>query len=161
MKTKIKTNIWQPVARDLPVRTERGFTLLEMLVVLVIIGLIAGLVGPQLLGRVDTSKVTAAETQIRMLKGALDTFRLDIGRFPTKDEGLGALMTMPSEQRAAQRWSGPYLAEAVPQDPWGNPYQYAPESSTSVVLYSYGADGTPGGEGVDADVGYLPKSGGN
>src|SRR5688572_7303893 len=96
---------------------EAGFTLLEMLVVLVIIGLIAGLVGPQLLGRVDTSKVTAADTQVRMLKGALDTLRLDIGRFPTKEEGLDLLMAAPKDERVARRWRGPYLSENVPVDP--------------------------------------------
>ena len=135
----------------------RGFTLLEMLVVLVIIGLIAGLVGPQLLGRVDTSKVTTADTQVRMLKGALDTMRLDIGRFPTKEEGLQMLMTPPRDEKLARRWRGPYLADSVPLDPWGNPYQYGPDSSVSVILYSYGADGAPGGDGVDADVGFVPK----
>src|ERR1700740_178476 len=86
-----------------------GFTLLEMLVVLVIIGLIAGLVGPQLMGRVDTSKVTAADTQVRMLKSALDTMRLDIGRYPTKEEGLALLVTPPKDDRIAARWQGPYL----------------------------------------------------
>ena len=135
-----------------------GFTLLEMLVVLVIIGLIAGLVGPQLLGRVDTSKVTAADTQVRMLKGALDTMRLDVGRFPTKEEGLSLLMAAPRDERIARRWRGPYLSEDVPADPWGNPYQYGPDTSVSVILYSFGADGKQGGAGVDADVGFLPKS---
>jgi general secretion pathway protein G len=138
-------------------RGAAGFTLLEMLVVLVIIGLIAGLVGPQLLGRVDTSKVTTADTQVRMLKGALDTMRLDIGRFPTKEEGLELLMTAPRDEKLARRWRGPYLTEAIPLDPWGNPYQYSPDTSVSVILYSYGADGRPGGEGVDADVGFTPK----
>jgi len=138
-------------------RNAAGFTLLEMLVVLVIIGLIAGLVGPQLLGRVDTSKVTAADTQVRMLKGALDTMRLDVGRFPTQEEGLEMLMTAPRDERVARRWRGPYLSETVPVDPWGNPYQYSPDSSVSVILYSYGADGRQGGTGVDTDVGFLPK----
>ena len=134
---------------------ERGFTLLEMLVVLVIIGLVASLVGPQLLGRVDTSRVTAADAQIRMLKGALDTLRLDMGRFPTQEEGLAILMRSPATERDKRRWQGPYLAEDVPLDPWGNPYQYKPKNSTSVVLYSFGADGKAGGEGIDADVGFL------
>ncbi|MDX2221966.1 MAG: type II secretion system major pseudopilin GspG [Rhodospirillaceae bacterium] len=138
-------------------RGTSGFTLLEMLVVLVIIGLIAGLVGPQLLGRVDTSKVTTADTQVRMLKGALDTMRLDIGRFPSKEEGLDLLMSAPKDDTLARRWRGPYLTEAIPLDPWGNPYQYGPDTSVSVILYSYGADGRPGGEGVDADVGFTPK----
>ncbi|NKB43842.1 MAG: type II secretion system protein GspG [Alphaproteobacteria bacterium] len=133
----------------------RGFTLLEMLVVLVIIGLVASLVGPQLLGRVDSSRVTAADTQIRMLKGALDTFRLDVGRYPSAEEGLSLLMTAPSDERTQRKWQGPYLSEALPLDPWGNAYQYKPKNSTSVVLYSFGADGKAEGEGIDADVGFL------
>lgn len=140
-----------------PILAAAGFTLLEMLVVLVIIGLIAGLVGPQLLGRVDTSKVSAAETQVRMLKGALDTMRLDIGRFPTKEEGLTLLMAPPKDERMARRWRGPYLTESVPLDPWGNAYQYAPDSAVAVLLYSFGADGQAGGNGIDADVGFPPK----
>ena len=135
-----------------------GFTLMEMLVVLVIIGLIAGLVGPQLLGRVDTSKVTAAETQVKMLKGALDTMRLDVGRYPTKEEGLDLLLVAPQDERLQRRWRGPYLDGAVPLDPWSNPYQYSPDGSRSLILYSLGADGKTGGEGVDADVGYTPKA---
>src|SRR5262249_19848025 len=136
----------------------RGFTLLEMLVVLVIIGLVAGLVGPQLLGRVDTSKVTAADTQVKMLKSALDTMRLDIGRYPTKEEGLDLLTTTPKDERLLRRWHGPYLADTVPLDPWGNPYQYASDGSNAVVLYSFGADGKAGGEGVNADIGLIPKT---
>jgi general secretion pathway protein G len=139
----------------------RGFTLLEMLVVLVIIGLIAGLVGPQLMGRVDVSRQTAAETQGRMLKSALDTMRLDIGRYPTKEEGLGMLVTEPADERIARKWRGPYLSEGLPADPWGNPYQYEPISSNAVALYSYGADGEPGGEDINSDIGLLPKSAAN
>jgi general secretion pathway protein G len=148
-----------PCARPLrSLRQSRGFTLLEMLVVLVIIGLIAGLVGPQLLGRVDTSKVTAAQTQVKMLKSALDTMKLDIGRYPTPEEKLDLLVTPPTDERIARRWRGPYLADAVPLDPWNNPYQYGLDATGAVVLYSYGADGAPGGDGVNADVGYLPKA---
>lgn len=139
----------------------KGFTLLEMLVVLVIIGLLAGLVGPQLMGRVDTSRVTAAETQGRMLKSALDTMRLDIGRYPTKEEGLRMLVTAPEDERVARKWRGPYLSEALPADPWGNPYQYEPISSTMIAIYSLGADGEPGGEDINSDVGLLPKSAAN
>jgi general secretion pathway protein G len=129
-----------------------------MLVVLVIIGLLAGLVGPQLLGRVDTSKVTAADTQIRMLKASIETMRLDVGRFPTQEEGLAMLMTPPQDERIARKWRGPYLAEAVPLDPWGNPYVYRPATGTTMILYSHGGDGQPGGEGIDADIGFLPPS---
>ncbi|MBT4740891.1 MAG: type II secretion system major pseudopilin GspG [Rhodospirillaceae bacterium] len=139
-------------------RSDSGFTLLEMLVVLVIIGLVASLVGPQLLGRVDSSRVTAADTQIRMLKGALDTLRLDVGRYPTAEEGLALLMTAPSDERTRRKWQGPYLAEAVPLDPWGTEYRYKLKNSTNVVLYSFGADGKPEGEGIDADVGFLDSN---
>jgi general secretion pathway protein G len=135
-----------------------GFTLLEMLVVLVIIGLLAGLVGPQLLGRVDVSKVTAADTQIKMLKAAIETMRLDIGRFPTQEEGLNLLVNPPEDEKISKRWRGPYLSEAVPLDPWSNPYIYAPLSGTRMVLYSYGADGEAGGDGINADIGMLPPA---
>jgi len=133
----------------------RGFTLLEMLVVLVIIGLVAGLVGPQLLGRVDSSRVTAAEAQIRLIKGSLDALRLDIGRYPSTEEGLAMLMTAPGDARVSRKWQGPYMAENVPLDPWGTPYQYRAKSATSLILYSFGADGQEGGDGINADVGFL------
>jgi general secretion pathway protein G len=136
-------------------RRKKGFTLLEMLVVLVIIGLVASLVGPQLLGRVDTSRVTAADTQVRLLRGALDTFRLDVGRYPSTEEGLALLMKTPSDERLRRKWQGPYLADNVPLDPWGNSYQYKPKNSTSIILFSFGADGKSGGEGIEADVGFL------
>lgn len=136
----------------------RGFTLLEMLVVLVLIGLIASLVGPRLFSRVDASKVQVAETQIRMLRGAVETFRLEVGRLPTVDEGLAVLYSPPTDERARSRWRGPYLDERVPLDPWDRPYQYAIPGADGrpFALYSLGADGARGGEGNDADVGYLP-----
>jgi len=139
-------------------RNARGFTLLEMIVVLVIIGLIMGLVGPRLFGQADKAKVQTATTQIKMLGGALQTMRLDTSRFPTAEEGLGILVRKPADERAARGWAGPYLDEDVPLDPWGNPYQYSPEPSGSQLysLYSLGADGKPGGEGLDADVGHRP-----
>lgn len=135
-----------------------GFTLLEMIVVLVIIGLIMGLVGPALFGQADKAKVQTAETQVKMLKGALETMRLDLSRYPTTEEGLALLNTAPSDSAAAGRWRGPYLDEAVPSDPWDRPYVYRGERSATqgFTLYSLGADGQPGGEGLDADVGYLP-----
>ncbi|TAK39166.1 MAG: type II secretion system protein GspG [Lysobacteraceae bacterium] len=138
----------------------RGFTLLEMLVVLVIIGLIASLVGPRLFSRVDTSKVQVADTQARMLRGAVETFHLEVGRLPTVQEGLAVLTTPPADERARSRWRGPYLDEAVPADPWGNPYVYDMPGRDGMpfALYSHGADGKPGGEGNDADVGFLPAN---
>ena len=139
-------------------RIESGFTLLEMLVVLVTIGLIASLVGPRLFSRVDSSKVQVAETQTRLLRGAVETFRLEVGRIPTESEGLSVLYVAPADERAKARWRGPYLDEQVPSDPWGNPYQYAIPGRDGLpfAVYSFGADGKAGGEGNDADVGFLP-----
>jgi general secretion pathway protein G len=136
----------------------RGFTLLEMIVVLVIIGLIMGLVGPRLFGQAEKAKAQTAQTQIKMLGGALQTMRLDIGRLPTEEEGLEMLVSKPADSKIARRWSGPYLEEGLPTDPWGNDYRYAPAPSGDkpYTLYSLGADGKPGGEGNDADVGQTP-----
>ena len=147
-------------ARRIPaVPRQAGFTLLEMIVVLVIIGLIMGLVGPRLFGQADKAKVQTAGTQIKMLGGALQTMRLDISRWPTEAEGLALLTTKPAGD--VNGWAGPYLDEAVPTDPWGHPYQYAPQPSGTqpYTLYSYGADGKAGGEGQDADIGHLPDGG--
>ena len=141
-------------------RTARGFTLLEILVVLVIIGLIASLVGPRLFTQLEGSQVRIAETQTKMLRGAVETFRLDMGRLPTAEEGLAVLYAAPADPRAAERWRGPYLDEAVPLDPWDTPYQYAIPGAEgrAFALYSLGADKAPGGEGNGADVGFLPPS---
>jgi general secretion pathway protein G len=134
-----------------------GFTLIEVLVVLVILGLLAGLVGPRLFGKVDESKVKTAETQIRMLKTTLQTFRLDVGRYPSTEEGLAALEKRPAGD-SVPTWDGPYLDEALPVDPWGNAFQYRaePSGTQEFTLYSFGADGKSGGEGKDADIGYMP-----
>ena len=138
-------------------RNLRGFTLIEMLVVLVIIGLLAGLVGPKLFTKVDSSKIQTTQTQVKMFKGALETLRLDIGRFPTQEEGLAILAEAPKDEKLKAKWKGPYLDEAVPQDPWGNPYQYSTPGANGqpFALYSFGADGKKGGEGNDADIGML------
>jgi len=137
------------------IRDERraGFTLLELLVVLVIIGLLAGIVGPRLFGNVSKSEVTTARAQIDILSKALDQFRLDVGRYPSTQEGLAALNTpVPGDTR----WRGPYLRKDVPQDPWGMPYQYkypGAKSTDDFELYSFGADKAPGGSGDNADIG--------
>ena len=127
---------------------EAGFTLLELLIVLVIIGLLAGLVGPQLLDRLESSKVTTTETQIRMLKTALDTLRLDIGRYPTTEEGLALLSTPPANPDLRTRWRGPYLDSALPNDAWGQPftYTYVGSGNPPFALYSEG-DKAAGGHG--------------
>ena len=136
----------------------RGFSLIELLVVLLIIGLLGSLVGPRLFTKVDASRVTTAQVQIKTFKGSLETLRLDIGRFPTQDEGLQLLTKPPQDEKIKARWRGPYLDEELPLDPWGNPYQYSLPGSGGqpFALYSFGADGKRGGEAYDADVGYLP-----
>jgi len=139
-------------------RVARGFTLLEILVVLVIIGLIASLVGPRLFTQLEGSQVRVAETQVKMLRGAVETFRLDMGRLPTAEEGLAVLYAAPADPRAAERWRGPYLDESVPLDPWDTPYQYSipGRDGQAFALYSLGADKSLGGEKNDADIGILP-----
>lgn len=142
------------------IKNDSGFTLLEMLVVLVIIGLLAGLVGPRMFGKVDSSKIKSADIQVKMLRGCLETMRLDINRFPTQEEGLAILFHRPSQEPLKSLWKGPYLDEEVPLDPWGTAYQYSlpGREGYPFALYSYGADGKPGGTGNDSDIGYLPPS---
>lgn len=139
-------------------RTSAGFTLLEMIVVLVIIGLLMGLVGPRLFKQADKAKVQTAETQVKMLKGALQTMRLDVNRFPTTEEGLKLLAEKSQSSDTSSLWDGPYVEDGVPMDPWDRPYIYklAPSKEQPFELYSLGADGQPGGEGYNADIGYLP-----
>lgn len=136
----------------------QGFTLLEMLVVLVIIAMLAGLVGPRLFSKVDQSKVQTAQVQVKMLRGAVETLRLDIGRLPTEAEGLSVLAKAPGDASTAARWRGPYLDDALPTDPWGAPYQYATQGADGqpFALYSLGSDGKRGGEGDAKDIGFLP-----
>ncbi len=133
----------------------RGFTLLEMLVVLVIIGMLVSMVGPRLFTKVDAAKVQTAAAQIKLLRGAVETMRMDINVYPTVEQGLRLLTEQPTDPALRQRWKGPYLEGAVPLDPWGNPYVYQPPESSNqpFVLLSYGADGKPGGAGNDQDVG--------
>ncbi len=132
-------------------RQNRGFTLLELLVVLVILGLLASLVGPQVLKQVGSSKGKAAALQIQEFGTALDLFKLEVGRYPTSQEGLEALIAKPANARF---WNGPYLKKKlIRQDPWGNDYGYqSPGDHGEYDLYSLGADGREGGEGDNADV---------
>ncbi len=143
-----------------PAVSSAGFTLLEMLVVLVIIGLLAGLVGPRLFSKVDQSKVTAATTQAKMLRGAVESLRLDVGRYPLPEEGLALLTKPPADPALASRWRGPYLDGALPEDPWGQPYQYSVPGADGqpFALFSMGSDGKRGGQGDAADVGVLPAA---
>jgi general secretion pathway protein G len=128
----------------------RGFTLLELLVVMVIIGLLAGYVGPKLFAQIGKSEVKATRAQIDGLQKALDQYRIDVGRYPTTQQGLAALNDKPGED---SRWAGPYLSKGVPRDPWGQPYQYrSPGEHGDYDLLSLGRDGRAGGEGEDADI---------
>ena len=146
--------------RHLKTKEIAGFTLMEMLVVLAIIGLIVGMVGPRILGTVDREAPKIALTQTKLLRGAIENFRLDTGRYPTSQEGLGVLTTKPTESTAAARWRGPYTDGEVPQDPWKNSYQYSVPgvNGQPFALYSFGADGKRGGEGDAADIGILPAN---
>src|SRR4030043_445569 len=131
-------------------RRERGFTLVEILVVIIIIGLLAALVGPRLFGKVSMAKLKAAKAQIELFGTALDTFRLDVGRYPTMEEGLKALREKPS---GVEGWQGPYLPKEIPVDPGRKPYVYkCPGEHGDYDLLSYGLDGTEGGEGENQDI---------
>ncbi|HEY4080735.1 MAG TPA: type II secretion system major pseudopilin GspG [Burkholderiaceae bacterium] len=128
----------------------RGFTLLELLVVMVIIGLLAGYVGPKFFGQIGKSEVKAAKAQLDGLEKSLDQYRLDVGHYPSTEQGLQVLVTKPGDE---PKWAGPYLSKALPKDPWGNDYQYkSPGEHGEYDLLTYGKDGRPGGEGEDADL---------
>lgn len=131
-------------------RNEKGFTLIELLVVIIILGLLSALVAPKFFGKVDKAKQKTAKTQVELFGSALDEFRLDVGRYPTTEEGLNALREKPGN---VTNWEGPYLPKAIPLDPWGFQYQYrSPGEHGAYDLYSFGADGAIGGEGNDKDI---------
>lgn len=132
-------------------RRPRGFTLLELLVVILIIGLLVGIVAPRLMGQVSKSEVTAARAQLDALDKALNAFRLDVGHFPTASQGLRALNVAPGDE---PRWRGPYLQNEVPPDPWGSAYQYRIPGAQGrdFDLFSFGRDRAVGGTGDDADL---------
>lgn len=139
-----------PVARRL--RSETGFTLIEIMVVLVIMGVMAALIVPSLLDRADDARVTAARTDVNNLMQALKLYKLDNQRFPTAEQGLDSLVRKPGAAPAPPNWK-PYL-DKLPADPWGHPYQYLnPGVKGEIDVFSLGADGQPGGEGKNADVG--------
>ena len=138
---------------DLPRRS--GFTLIEVLVVVVIIAVLASVVAPNVFRHVDTAKGVAAQAQIASLSAALDAYRLDNGRYPTTEQGLSSLWQMPSAPPRPTNWRGPYLRQPVPADPWGAPYVYrspGEHTPTAFDLSSLGADGTVGGAGDAADI---------
>lgn len=129
---------------------QTGFTLLELLVVMVILGLLAGYVAPKYFGQVGKSEVKAARSQLVAFEHALDQYRLDVGHYPSSEQGLNALLVAPPNE---PRWAGPYITKKIPDDPWGHPYLYkAPGEHGEYDLLSYGKDGRPGGTGEDADI---------
>lgn len=140
------------IARSLRRSVQRGFTLIELMVVLVIIGVLGALIVPNLLDRADDARRTAARTDITNVMQALKLYRLDNQRYPTTEQGLQALVARPTSGPQPNNWK-PYI-EKLPNDPWGNPYQYLnPGIKGEVDVMSLGANGQPGGEGNDADIG--------
>ena len=136
--------------RLLPRSRHSGFTLLELLVVMVIIGLLAGYVGPRYFQQIGKSEVKTARAQIDSLEKALAQYRIDTGHYPTTEQGLAALVTRPQNE---PKWEGPYLTKGVPLDPWGNAYVFkAPGEHGEIDILSYGKDGQPGGTGEAADI---------
>lgn len=134
-------------------RSRRGFTLIELVVVLLILAILAAMIVPRFISRTEDAKVAKAMSDIASLSSALDQFRIDTGRYPSTEEGLTALRSEPGDARG---WKGPYIAKQVPPDPWGNEYLYeqpGADGEDSFFLISNGADGQPGGEGNDADIG--------
>lgn len=140
-------------AYDRSNRIQRGFTLLELLVVMVIIGLLAGYVGPKYFAQIGKSEVKTTKAQIEALGKALDQYRLDVGHYPSTEQGLAALNTPPGNER---KWQGPYLKKAVPNDPWDNPYHYQMPGTHGQYddydLWSLGSDGASGGKDTAADI---------
>ena len=133
-------------------RDRSAFTLVEMVVVLAVIALLVGLVGPQIVGRVSEARGTTVKAQIELLSTALENYRLDNGSYPSTSQGLSVLRQRPSPS-AAPNWRGPYLRKAIPSDPWGRPYKYvSPAEGAGFEILSLGRDGRPGGVGEDADV---------
>jgi general secretion pathway protein G len=136
-------------------KTRSGFTLIEILVVIAVLAMLAALVAPNVFQHVGTAKDATARSQIELLGGALDAYRLDNGRYPTTDQGLDALQVEPTLQPLPSNWRGPYLRKDVPLDPWGAPFIYLSPGEVNergYDLLSLGADGEPGGEGEDSDV---------
>jgi general secretion pathway protein G len=159
--TSIRSQSYQPKAVSFTVHRSpftllsSGFTLIELLVVIAVLGLLAGLVGPRIVGHVSEARSTTARTQIDLLGVALDSYRLDNGSYPTTEQGLAALRDRPTREPIPPNWRGPYLRKPVPLDPWGRPYIYRAQSSaggSAFELGTLGRDGKPGGDGEDADI---------
>jgi len=141
----------QPQRRSRKRKGQAGVTLIEMLVVVVIIGLFVALVGPQIFGQADKAKITATKAQIEQFRTTLGTYKLEVGTFPTTEQGLQALRVKPE---GVNQWAGPYLAKDIPKDPWQHDYVYRfpGEHGDEPDIISYGADGQAGGDGINADI---------
>lgn len=134
---------------------QSGFTLLEIMIVLVIISVIAGLVVPNLMSRPDEARITVAQTDMKSIAGALELYRLDNSRYPTTEQGLAALVEKPTSPPTPMRWNPEGYLKSLPKDPWGSPYQYALPGK-NFEIFSLGADGKKGGEGFDKDIIFTP-----
>lgn len=135
-------------------RRHGGFTLIEIMVVIVILGILASVVVPRIMDRPDEAKVVKAQTDIRALKAALDLYKLDNYNYPSTDQGLEALTSRPSGNPEPRNYKQGGYVDRLPKDPWGNPYQYLnPGQNAEIDIYTFGRDGRPGGEGEDADIG--------
>ncbi|WP_326939016.1 type II secretion system major pseudopilin GspG [Actimicrobium sp. GrIS 1.19] len=150
----MQTAVQMPLRRPVRAALSRGFTLIEIMVVVVIMGILAALVVPKLMGRTDDARVTAARQDIATIMQALKLYKLDNQRYPTTDQGLKALIEKPTTGPEARGWKGGGYIDKLPKDPWGNQYQYlAPGIKGEVDVFSFGADGQSGGTGNDADIG--------
>ncbi len=139
-------------SRRVATRLEQGFTLIEIMVVVIILGILAAIVAPNVIGRVGDAQIQAAKQDIRGVENALKLYRLDNFNYPASEQGLQALVTKPADPNI-RNWKGPYL-DRLPKDPWGNPYLYLnPGNNAEIDIYTLGRDGRPGGEGEDADIG--------
>ncbi len=140
--------------RHAPSRAMRGFSLLELMIVVVILGILAALVVPKIMDRPDEARQVAAKQDIAAIQQALKLYRLDNFRYPSTEQGLAALVQKPTIEPLPANWKGGGYLDKLPKDPWGNPYQYLnPGVHAEIDVFSYGADGEPGGEGADADIG--------
>lgn len=143
----------QPVRARPALRSQRGFTLIEIMVVVIIIGILAAIVAPNVIGRVDDAQITKAKAEIANIENAMKFYRLDNFAYPSSEQGIDALVNKPSDPNIKNWKSGGYLSR-VPNDPWGNPYLYLnPGNQGEIDIYTLGADGRPGGEGINADIG--------
>ncbi len=137
----------------IPTTSQRGFTLIEIMVVMVILGLLVAIVAPNIMGRSDQAKITIAETQLKNIQSALDLYRLDNSHYPSTQQGLDALISKPSGSPEPKNWNPDGYLKSIPEDPWGNEYQYvSPGTEGPYDLYSLGSDGQEGGDGDAADI---------